>query len=173
VTSGKVGCLAPCYLGGGSRSKDTNQIAVLDDFVAENDTRLVFDTSNRVPAPEQAAGIETEYRLGVTYERQDRMVTMNDGSVKTVITVDTFLGSRHANQRSGRTETPPPIGSRYRFGEEPVIRALGTHVPPVDEGSRLAVKVTTGQDGCIIFNTDTDDICLDSRKPEEEPKWPC
>jgi len=57
VTSSKVGCLAPCYLGGGPKSKNKpiNIIAVLDDFVAENDTRLVFDTSNRVPAPEPAA----------------------------------------------------------------------------------------------------------------------
>jgi len=47
------------------------------------------------------------------------------------------------------------------------LRELGTHTPPVnvDQNSKFAVRVTAGQDACVIYNTDTDTICVDSRLP--------
>lgn len=144
VTSSKVGCLAPCYLQANVNEDMRVPFPVLDDFVFDGGASLEFDTSNRAPAP-PANKSSTELRLGVTYERSGTKS-------------DTFIGNRPVNsRRAARTD------SRYNFGFEAAIGAIGTHLPIFDEGSKLAVKVTAGQDACVIFNTDTDEILVDSR----------
>lgn len=161
VTSSKVGCLAPCYLQANVNFAMRVDFPVLDDFVFDGGAELEFDTSNRAPAPPPDRS-STELRLGVTYERKP-MAGSNQP--------DTFLGTRPENTERGRPRQTNI--ARYNFGFNTAIGAIGTHIPIFDDNSKLAVKVTTGQDGCIIFNTDTDDICLDSRKPIGEQKSPC
>jgi len=158
VTSSKVGCLAPCYFQaersdtfvGGTNGPQT----ILDIISKVNaNAKLLFDTTNRppmdpTPPTEPGSIADGEYRLGVTYQRTSSLV-------------DTF--------KIPSGDDKPP---RYRDGDEfDQVRALGTNVPPA--GDKTAVRVTAGQDGCIIFNTDTGDICLDSRKPIGEQKSPC
>ena len=146
VTSSKVGCLAPCYL----QAKTTDAFDVhttLLEIITDSDTaaRLVFDTSNRPPMePPINASKKGEYRLGVTYQR-----TSNEFDTFKIPS-DTTL-SRYKN---GDHVDPPGPGP---------VRAVGTHIPPVSRDSKTAIRVTAGQDACIIFNTDTGVILLDSR----------
>jgi len=184
VTSSRIGCLAPCYLGVTGNNPPHPDLAslsflrrlsdsreYLDEFLKPNlmnnfyggatpptveefPVRLVFDTSNRPPMPDNSE-VFLEYRVGVTH--------LLSRTESPEVRVDNW------NKHPGYDSGAPRYGGGYKrlpYREKPAnLRVIGTNSPPVAPGSKLALKVTAGQDGCIIFNTDTDAICVDSKRP--------
>lgn len=131
-------------------------------------SKLRFDLSNRAPDKE-----DSEFRVGVTYRIKTTHTHPETQAVRT-----TFLADVH-DEGPG----PPLDGTRYDYlptstgyfwdpnlhdflGNSvrvDVLEAIGTHIPPVTAGSALAIKVTDDQEGCMIYDTDTAEIFVDSR----------
>ena len=186
-TSTAVGCVAPCYLtlndSGDTRldlvvrsygseiyDREGAVASTMAKFLAGEETTkgpvgangaagsfLKFDTSNRPPVSADLSGASLmgEVRLGVTYLRQDpfrRELSDLDGEHDFYI--HEYLGG----------STTDYVWNANLILTSNVLHSTGTHVPPTGRHSDIAAKVTDEQDGCIIYNTATGKILLDSRR---------
>ncbi len=152
VTSSNIGCLAPCYLN--TPVGDFFYLDRLIDSPHADYKDLEFDRSNRKPKHHSTTMFSSnpdhfrEVRIGVTYLR------FFDGAWKF------FKADTHTDRDGDRTNTGWTWGAHY--GE--AVEAIGTNTPPAAEGSSLSVKVTPDGKGCVIYDTETNDIKLDSRQ---------
>ena len=172
VTSSGPGCLAPCYLILNDAEDARLDLIMLDDdaYVFDHEGRAVgrrvspmadaakryplrFDTSNRPPL--SGNSYRGEVRVGVTYSRQK---TLGGGLAHTDISQRHLALSDGANTdyvwNTDVVRDPSYIPSKV----------AGTHVPPTDRDYTVAIMVTKAQDGCVVYNTTTGEIYLDSRK---------
>jgi len=180
VVSSRIGCLAPCYFRVIS-NPSVRFPRVLDDFIEVS--RLVFDTSNRVPVFGRPPDFLMEIQLGIRhtgwYPDQD------EGDFAAPDTESNLPHNTYISYYRPVGDDLVRTSIWYHFGEHldryrahPSYEegyALATYLvdPIFREGSKLAVKVTAGQDGCIIYNTETDAICLDSRRGQSDQYTPC
>lgn len=112
--------------------------------------------------------------MGVTYDREIRTRPDSsspfgppslDADTQVVDSVDvTNFGDRYAPISGGHSYYPD-LGNFWGTNRVQIrfLAAVGTHVPPVTAGSALAIKVTDDQEGCMIYDTDTAEIFVDSR----------
>jgi len=151
VTSSKIGCLPVCYLK--VQHPDDRTVDAL--LVATNgnreavDSDLKFDTSNRLPKP-------SELRVGVTHTREN-------GRTPFPRIADTEIhtgGVWHHGKFNHAHEAYQ--GIPWGFGA--VMSQLGTHPLPLEPDSNLVIRVSSDREGCIIQDTSTKDIFLDSRE---------
>jgi len=191
VMSSRLGCLAPCYL----KSTITTSGSILDNFAHSGEyddweVELVFDTSNRPPKHklnDKGEVVEAEYRLGVEYLRETEEhfkeeERRSDGSST----------RRRANYESGmfagettvfRTQSLDENGAPPVFVEGGFALASRLNHPSNaynDEDyerfglrNKSAVRVNDQKDGCVIYNTANDVICIDSTKPDGQQYTDC
>ena len=186
-TSSAVGCQAPCYLtlndSGDTRldlvvrsygseiyNREGEVASTVAKFLSGEETTkgpvdssgatgpfLKFDTSGRPPehADLSGASLMGEVRIGVTYLRQDLFRReLPDLDAEHDFYIHEYLGGANTDY----------VWNAGSILTSNVIEPIGTHVPPTGRHSDIAVKVTNQQDGCIIYNTDTGKILLDSRR---------
>ncbi len=174
VTSSKVGCLAPCYIkiagflppGGAANLRFMVTLGdAIDQHFSGDDTDhsvLQFETSNRKPAL-------GEFHVGVTYRRLN--LDLNNPSLfnyNTRFKIDLRPSPRGYSVQAQHAPTATGYGwntdlDTFSTAGIVVLEAVGTHIPPTNVDSSLAIKVTNDQEGCMIYDTETDEIFLDSR----------
>jgi len=117
------------------------------------DSDLKFNNTNRTPDPQ-------EIRVGVTYTRENdgrrANVFMTENAAYTELDANGVWQWRRFNHTNPERQGLP-------YGPNAVISQLGTHQLPLEPGSNLVIKVSSDQEGCIIQDTSTKDILLDSR----------
>jgi len=177
-TSSGIGCFAPCYV---EREIRVARVHTLDDLMEpvqvtdyDTGTRMMveakhsyikFKTDNSFPA-------HSEYRIGVTYFKGGAGDSGNTELMN--VNYEHFdIQNPHdgvtyvPNQRLKDATRGSTNGYAWRwdgpYGSNPNVYPVGTNVPPTDQGSTLSIKVTTDGDGCVVYDTVTNDILLDSR----------
>jgi len=138
VASSRIGCLAPCYLG---------VLAEKNDFRREELGPL-----------NQARQQLADFVIG----SDDTIGPMNlPASTMNFPTRLVFDTSNRQTQQD-RPNQNLNVNTDVLFEIRLMDKNLG------ESFSNYAVRVTASQDGCVIYNTETEAICVDSRRPERQ-----
>ncbi len=169
VTSSGIGCFAPCYLSVHTSQDEPNapfEDRTLDQFVKRmqanpnHNIELSFATTNEKPEINQV-------RIGVTYERDflpnvlrsDILEQGGETWPQLVAAADDSLLDLAEELILSSVN-----GYVWDLLNWPALEPVGTNIPPKEKGSNLVIRVTNDQEGCILEDTSTKVIHLDSRE---------
>ncbi len=164
VTSSGIGCFAPCYLSVHTSLNAPFEDRTLDQLVKRiqedpsHDIELSFATTNEKPEMNQV-------RVGVTYKRNfqgGRADIIEQGGVtwpQLVAAADDSLLDLAEELILSSVN-----GYVWDLINQVSVEPVGTNIPPKAKGSNLVIRVTNDQEGCILQDTGTKVIHLDSRE---------